>query len=134
MSIEDLSPDARKILEAMTKASGGSAKTRSAQYASSLEQYHKRRLKLTTMWLLGASYRQLAAMESVSAQSIYQSIDKTMDVEQRNKNRILIRLTHTAFSWYWERYDEVISNDEKYASYPTLAANHLYNNHPFSGD
>ena len=101
------------------------------KYEKQQREYEKRRLWLATMWLLGASYRQLGAFEGVSHSSIVQSVNKVLPPGNRMLMRILTQTTPEAIEWYHNVFFS--PTDLPYESPRTLAS-WLISTHPYPGD
>lgn len=101
--------------------------------ADRMQEYALRRHWLTTAWLLGASYRQLALLEGVTAASILQAVNKTISKTERQAKRIAWSLEPTALSWYKDQFYTVVIVLPKIPD-PVTVAQYLITNLPFQGD
>lgn len=99
-------------------------------YAMRLDAFARRRHLLSTLWLLGASYQQLATLHNITKPSVWAAVNKTLG-KSREAQRHGTKLSVTGVAWYTERYQE---NEALLSTTPDLAADWLLDHTPFQGD
>lgn len=105
MTVDDLvavrkmaEPEALKFLAQFNLSA--SEMTQAKQLVLVKDKHHDNRLWLSTAWLLGATFSQLAKDKGVTKQSVMNQVDKLIPVEERKNGRIAGAMSYEALSEY----------------------------------
>ena len=91
-----------------------------------------KRLWLASAWLMGASYRQLGVLHDVTHNTILQSVNKAIPVEDRKGKRLRFSMKPSELVWYREQFQQNVQ--ELRDMQPLQAGAWLLSHKPYPGD